>query len=258
MLLFSPDLESAVSSYHYMQKIQEADRDLLVRLEKAQLDYQGEKIDQEVLQKELEDHKKILGFQKAAKNELLRVTKNDEKKYQQLLAQSRAEYEAIQAIIAGKGQEEEVGKVSAGQRIATIIQGQSCNSNGTHLHFTVRKPGGVTDNPFNYLKAGISHQDNSGGDAFNPSGSWNWPLDPTIKFNQGYGADTIAIRSHTVWYNFHNGVDISSLSSSEVRAIKDGTLYRGSYSGSSGCRLRYVRVKHADSDLDTLYLHINY
>ncbi len=258
IMLSADNISDAISRYYYLQRLQEADRDLMQRLQEVQGSYIEEKADQEVLQKELEEQNKVLGSQRSAKDELLRVTKNDEKMYQNLLAQTKAEYEAIQAIIAGKGEETKVGPVSAGQRIASIIQGRSCNSNGTHLHFTVRKPGGVTDNPLNYLKPGVSHENNSGGDSFNPSGSWDWPISPPIKFNQGYGSNTSAISSRTVWYHFHDGLDINSLSSPEVRAVRSGNLYRGSYTGNGGCALRYVRVDHEDSDIDTLYLHVNY
>ena len=181
-----------------------------------------------------------------------------------MLAQARAEFEAIQAIIAGKGTETEAGQVSEGQRIANIIQGSSCNSGGSHLHFIVRKQDSTADSPFTYLKSGISYQNCSGsscggndGDSFNPSGSWNWPIQSNIKFNQGYGS-TWAVRNTWVGkiYNFHNGIDINSDSSSEVKAVRAGKLYQGSYN--VGCRLKYVRVDHDDSDLDTLYLHINY
>ena len=263
MFIFSPDLDSAVSSFHYLQKIQEADRDLLVRLEKAQVDYQDQKSDQEELQKELEEQKNVLGAQKTAKAVLLEQTRNDERRYQQLLAAVRAEFEAIQAIIAGKGQEEEVGKVSQGQRIASIIQGASCNSSGSHLHFIIRQ-GTTTQNPFSYLRSGVDYENCSGsscgsndGDPFSPTGGWDWPINPRIKFSQGYGS-TWAVRNTWVGrvYQFHNGVDINS-ESSEVKAVRAGTLYRGSY-GTGSCRLRYVRVDHDDSDLDTLYLHINY
>jgi peptidoglycan hydrolase CwlO-like protein len=265
MLVTSPNLSEAVASYHYLQKIQEADRDLLVRLENAQEQYKDQKVEQEDLQKQLEDQRAVLGTQKAVKANLLVQTQNNEKKYQQLLASARAEYEAIQAIVAGKGDETEVGKVSQGQRIASIIQGASCNSSGTHLHFIV-KQGDSTHNPFNYLKSGIDYEDCSGsscgsgdGDPFNPGGPWDWPIQPKIKFSQGYGA-TWAVLNTWVGriYRFHNGIDISSGSSSEVIAVRAGTLYRGSYGGAGGCRLRYVRVDHDDSDLDTLYLHINY
>ncbi|MFQ5452460.1 MAG: hypothetical protein ACE5DQ_02770, partial [Candidatus Paceibacterota bacterium] len=54
-------------------------------------------------------------------------------------------------------------------------------------------------------------------------------------------------------YRFHNGVDIIG-SSSNVRAVNDGVLYRGSYS--VGCALQYVRLVHKDSNVSTLYLHV--
>lgn len=264
-VLSAGDLSDAVSRFHYLQKIQEADRSLLERLQEAQINYKIQKTDQEELQTKLEGQKKQLDSQKTAKAYLLSTTRNDEKKYQQLLAQARAEYEAIQAIIAGRGTETEVGHVSEGEKIASVIQGASCNSGGTHLHFSVRQ-GSTTQNPFGYLKSGVDYENCSGsncgsgnGDSFNPSGSWNWPISPKISFNQGYGS-TWAVQNYS-WlrniYSFHNGIDINS-GSSEVRAVKSGKLYRGSYSGSSGCALRYVRVDHDDSDLDTLYLHINY
>lgn len=264
LIVSSPDLDVAVTSFHYLQKIQESDRDLLVRLEKAQVVYEEEKIDQEDLQSQLEEQKTVLGAQKSAKAFLLEQTRNDEKKYQELLAQARSEYEAIQAIIAGKGQEEESGKVSQGQRIASIIQGPSCNSSGTHLHFIVSQNGN-TQNPFNHLRSGVDFENCSGsscgssdGDSFNPSGSWDWPISPKIKFFQGYGL-TWAVKNTWVGriYSFHNGIDING-NSSDVKAAQSGTLYRGSYSGSGGCRLRYVRVDHDNTDLDTFYLHINY
>lgn len=263
LVMSAPDLEVAVSSFHYLQKIQESDRDLLVRLEKAQISYEEEKVDQEELQKELEDQKVVLGAQKSAKANLLEQTRNDEKRYQSLLASARSEFEAIQAIIAGKGTEEEVGKVGQGQRIASIIQGASCNSSGEHLHFIV-SANGNTQNPFSHLR-GVDFENCSGsscgsadGDPFNPSGSWDWPINPRVRFSQGYGS-TWAVRNTWVGniYSFHNGIDINS-DSAEVKAVRAGTLYRGSYSGSSGCRLRYVRVDHDEGDLDTFYLHVNY
>jgi len=265
LLINSPDITDAINSYYYLQKIQEADRELLVRLEEAQGVYMDEKVDQERLQQELEEHKSVLGAQKSAKASLLEQTRNDEKKYQQLLAQARAEFEAIQAIIAGQGEESAVGKVAQGDKIASIIQGASCNSSGGHLHFIVRQDKAAL-NPFSYLKGGVDYENCSGsscgssdGDPFNPSGSWDWPINPRIKFTQGYGS-TWAIRNTWVGkiYSIHNGIDMDSESSSSVKAVQPGMLYHGSYTGYNGCRLRYVRVDHDNSELDTLYLHINY
>lgn len=258
------DLTNAVSRYHYLQKIQEADRSLLTRLQETQTMYQGQKTDQETLQKQLTLQQQNLSSQKVAKARLLKDTQNSEVRYQKLLAEAKAEYEAIQSILAGKGKETEVGKVNAGDKIATIIQGSSCNSGGTHLHFTVSS-GGVTQNPFNYLKGGVDHTNCSGsgcgssdGDSFNPSGSWDWPISPKIKFNQGYGS-TWAVRNTYVGriYSAHNGIDINS-DSADVKAVKAGTLFRGSYTGSGGCALRYVRVHNDDGGLDVFYLHVNY
>lgn len=264
LLAASNNLNEVFSRFIYLKKIQDGDKNLLDRLKNAQNTYVEQKNDQEELQTQLAKQRSDLAGQKKAKDYLLSATRNDEKKYQTLLAQARAEYEAIQAIIAGKGSETEVGQVSEGQRIASVIQGASCNSGGTHLHFIVRRSNNTADNPFNYLKGGVSYQNCSGsscgssdGDPFNPSGSWEWPIQPEIKYNQGYGS-TWAVRNTWVGkiYSFHNGIDINSVGSSEVRAVKSGKLYRGSYN--VGCNLRYVRVDHDDSDIDTLYLHINY
>jgi hypothetical protein len=263
LMITAKDLSDAVYIFHYIKKVQEADHDLLERLINAQENYRTEKTDQERLQGELTDQKSSLDAQKVAKSTLLSQTKNNEKRYQQLLAQAKSEFEAIQAIIAGKGEEQEIGKISQGARIASIIQGASCNSDGSHLHFIV-KSGDSTQNPFSYLKS-VDFENCSGsscgssdGDPFNPGGSWDWPATPKIKFSQGYGG-TWAIRNTWVGrvYNFHNGIDFDG-ASSDVKAVKSGTLFRGSYIGYNSCRLRYVRVDHDDSDLETLYLHINY
>ena len=264
VLVSTPNVSDALSTYHYLQKIQEADRNLLTRLESAHTAYTEQKTQLEDLEKVLGVQKQELDGQKAAKAYLLQVTKNDEVKYNQLLGAARAEYESIQAIIAGKGDEEEVGHVNQGNRIASIIDGPSCNSNGGHLHFIVREDNQVR-NPFSYLR-GIDHENCSGsscgssdGDPFSPSGSWDWPISAPVKFTQGYGG-TWAVRNTWVGriYSFHNGIDIINEGNLEIRAVQPGTLYRGSFSGSAGCRLRYVRVDHDNSNVDTLYLHINY
>jgi len=264
MLLFSaPDISKAVSRYRYLQKIQEADRDLLERLEQAKTTYEDRKGELEELNEVLAEQKAKLDSQKLAKDHLLTLTKNDEKTYQELLAQARAEFEAIQAIIAGRGDESEVGPVSQGEKIASVIQGPSCNSNGAHLHFMVVR-GESTENPFSYLKS-IEYENCSGpgecsaADPFNPSGSWEWPMNAPVKFTQGYGS-TWAVANTWVGqiYQFHNGIDVNNEGDPTVKAVGSGTLYRGSYTGYNGCKLRYVRIDHDENEIDTFYLHINY
>ena len=263
-LFFSSDsFGQLITKLRYFSSVKTRDRLVLQELEKARLDFDQQKLTKQNKQQEIEELKTklvsqqtALGSQKTQKQDLLAITKNDEKKYQTLLASARAELEAIEAIIAGKGQEEEVGDVKEGDVVAHVISGSSCNSSGTHLHFLV-SDNSLVKNPFGYLKS-IDHNNNSGGDPFNPSGSWNWPLTATISFNQGYG-HTWAIQNTWVGsiYSFHNGIDISG-SSTNVTAVQEGRLYRGSYTGSGGCALKYVRVDHKDTDIDTYYLHIHY
>ncbi|MBI2268156.1 MAG: hypothetical protein HYU80_01765 [Candidatus Blackburnbacteria bacterium] len=263
LLISSSNVSDFISRFYYLQKIAQQDRNTLIQMQTTQTNYEGQREKREELRKKLEGQKTQLAAQKIQKQNLLEVTKNDEKRFQQMLSAARAELEAIQAIIAGRGKETEVGKVSAGQRIASMIPGTSCNSSGTHLHFIVSQ-NGATQNPFGHLRGGIDYENCSGsgacseGDPFNPSGFWDWPISPKIRFFQGYGS-TWAVTNTWVGgiYKFHNGIDVNSASSSEVRAVRSGTLYRGSYAGSS-CSLRYVRVDHEDSDLDTFYLHVDY
>lgn len=269
LLLATDGFTNFFRRYKYLKVTQANDREVMFALENARTTFdtqrqvKKDKQDQVLeLQSKLEIQQKNLQQQKIEKDHLLSVTKNDEKKFQELLRVAKEEYQAIQAILAGSGTETLVGEINEGDRIASVIQGASCNSNGAHLHFIV-KEGNYSVNPFSKLKSDISYENCSGpspgcnaGDAFNPSGNWNWPISPKIKFSQGYGR-TWAVDNTWVGriYQFHNGLDING-SSSTVTAVKKGKLYRGSYK--VGCRLQYVRVDHAEDDFETLYLHVNY
>lgn len=269
LLLSSSNVSDFFKRASYLKIVQANDKKLIFATQQAKNDYanqkeifEDKKKKVEALKKQLEGYTAQLDQEKKAKQSLLDATRNDERRYQDLLARARAEFEAIQGIVAGRGQETEIKNVSEGERIATIIPGSSCNSSATHLHFIVSR-GGNTENPFNYLKS-VDYENCSGsscgsgdGDPFSPSGSWNWPIDPQIKFTQGYGS-TWAIKYTWVGqiYNFHNGLDFAG-SSYDVKAVRSGKLYQGSYTGYAGCRLRYVKVVHEDG-LEALYLHVNY
>ncbi|HVF69544.1 MAG TPA: hypothetical protein VNA13_03185 [Xanthomonadales bacterium] len=260
VLVSSSDISDLIKRANYLKIVQAHDKKLMYNAQQARNDYENQKNIFEDKKKkivglkdQLESYTKQLDIDKENKEKLLTQTKGSEATYQALLAETKAEYEAIQGIVSGRGNEGETGPVSQGEMIATVKQGASCNSSGTHLHFTVSR-GGSTENPFNHLK-GIDHSNNAG-DPFNPSGSWDWPINPTIQFHQGYGNTGFA-QSGASFYSFHNGIDISG-SSSVVKAVKAGTLFQGSYTGNGGCRLNYVRVHHTDDGLDTFYLHVNY
>lgn len=271
ILLSSKTFNDYYTKLNYLKIMQAYDKKMIYATEQAKVNYQNQQSlletkqkDQEQLKEKFKSFEDQLANEKKSKQVLLSETQNNEKKYQSLLASARSEYEAIQGIVSGLGTETEVGTVEEGQKIASIIPGASCNSSAGHLHFIVRS-GSSTQSPFNYLSS-IDHKNCSGsscdsgdGDSFNPSGSWRWPMESKITMNQGYGS-TWAVKYSWVGsiYSFHNGIDIVSSASNDVKAVKKGTLYRGSYGGTGGCRLRYVRVKHDEGGLDTLYLHVNY
>jgi peptidoglycan hydrolase CwlO-like protein len=254
ILISAPDLTGAVSRFHYLQKIQEADRDLLSRLQAAQITYQGEKTDQETLQKELGVQKANLNSQKAAKAALLVATRNDEKRYQQLLASARAEL----AVILGQGKETFLRDVNEGEIIGRVIPSASGCSSGQHLHFEVHQGTSVQD-PNNYLRQ-ISFSYAPGYDisyygAINPRGSWNWPMDEPIEINQGFGSHPFAQQFYPG--GVHNGIDLDSNSSTSVKAVKGGKFYGGSYQcgGKYPGTLLYAKVEQADG-ITAWYLHM--
>src|SRR3990172_13399777 len=259
MLFDSQNASDFISRIKYLKTAQENNQKLLVQVQETKLNFEQQKslreekqIELNKLEAQLNNQKADLDNQKGAKQKILTVTQNDEKVYQRLLEQARAEYAAIQGIISGAGTETKLREIKRGETIASIIPGASCNSSGGHLHFIVQENGAVS-NPFNYLKS-VDYTNCSGsgcgssdGDSFNPSGGWDWPLNPAIKLEQGYGS-TWATRN--TWagriYSFHNGIDING-SSNNVLAVADGELYRGSYA--VGCTLPYVKLIHKGSNI---------
>lgn len=251
----------AVNKIKYYEIARESNKKVLMEVQEAKLNYEEQRKLREKKKKELDtlqitlaDQEVDLKNQQESKRQILETTQNDEKTYQQMLAQAKAEYAAIQKIVSGTvGNETFIRNVSKGESIASIIPGSSCNSNGGHLHFIVQEGTTVID-PFTKLKS-VDNSNDSGGDSFSPSGSWDWPIPPSIELHQGYG-NTWFVRTYG-WYGFHNGIDITG-SSNSVSAVADGKLYRGSYVGFNGCALQYVKVVHNEANNTTLYLHVNY
>lgn len=102
-LVSSPNLSSAVSIFHYLKLIQRYDQDLLIKLQSTQTAYEDQKFDKEDLQKQLEKQKANLDAQKAAKANLLAASKNDERYYQRLLTQAKAQLAALRRFVTSQG-----------------------------------------------------------------------------------------------------------------------------------------------------------
>jgi len=265
LLLSTGGFSDFLERNKYLQAAQQNDRNVLIELQKTrdthqeQKDLKKQKQDEvTALRQKLASQQAALGGQKASKQQLLEITKNDERRYQDLLAAAKAEMAAIQSILAGYGQEVKVGNVNEGDRIATIISGSSACSTGTHLHFELGE-NKVNKNPANYLKSIDVDWDLCGwwGECDSPfsfGGSWNWPVNGKPRVTQGYGMTGYA-KTGAYGGGPHTGIDMVS-GDLAVKAVKKGTLYRGSI-GCGGGTLRYVKVEQ-DSNIETYYLHINY
>lgn len=250
MLISANNLNQAFDRFSYLKKIQNGDKVLLDRLQKAQDTYIEEKTDQETLQKQLETQKSQINTQKLAKKTLLDQTKNDEKKYQSLLSQALAEKAAIErALVSGT----KVGPVKAGDAIALVgNSGYPGCSTGKHLHFEVRKDNVWVD-PAPYLQNKTINDEEKGGTSNIGSGNWQWPLQDTIRLTQHYG--------HTPWswrYSYsggiHTGFDMISTSSDVIKAPADGNLFKSSEScGSSTINIVYI--EHGNGII-SFYLHV--
>lgn len=260
MLLSSHDASNLLVRLNYLRIVQAHDKKLIYDVAQAKNDYtnqkeifEGKKKKIELLKLQLEAYSRSLEQQKIAKQQLLIATQDDEAKYQQLLAQARAE----RAVVFGGGVDSFLRDVNQGDAIGFIAShsvSPGCSS-GAHLHFEVQKEG-VVQNPNNYLKSANFSYD-YGSDSYgyygtiNPSGDLPWPLNEPVVIHQGYGSHGFAQNFYSG--GLHTGIDMDS-SSSTVKAVKSGKLYGGSYNCSNG-KLYYSKIIH-DSGLVTWYLHV--
>ncbi len=259
-LFSSQTFSELVSRYEYLRAVQNHDRQLLIELERARLDYDHQKtakedkqLEVEAVKADLEGERQVYTRQKVEKEHLLSVTRNDEQNYQRLLAAAKAERAAIeQAILAGLEGLEDGTPVAAGETIALMGNtGAPCCSTGTHLHFEVRVHG-VPQNPANYLQPTEIIWDNAPDGQVGFSGSWPWPV-TTPRITQLFG-DTYW--SRLGWYSggIHTGIDVVS-ENRAITAPREGTLYKGQSSCGAGCPIKFVAIDHGDG-LISWYWHV--
>lgn len=260
LVVASDNFSDVLLRLQYLKQVQENDKKILASLQETRSNYSNQKDERETKQAAIEEQKKKLEVlktdidkQKVEKQTFLEITKNDEVRYQKLLAQAQAE----RAIVFGGGSDVFMRDVSQGQSIGSIASHSAspgCSS-GAHLHFEVHKSGGV-ENPNSYLGStsfsyAYPESQYSTYGTVNPSGSWPWPLNSPIQINQGYGSHSFAQSFYA--NGVHAGIDMDS-GSSTVKAVKEGKLYGGSYNCSNG-KLYYAKIIHSDG-LTTWYLHM--
>lgn len=267
ILVTSRDFSDLILRTQYLKQVQENDKKILGNLQQTKANYAGQKDEREAKQAAIEDNKKKLEVlkvnldsEKLQKQALLVVTKNDEAKYQKLLAQVQAEL----AVSFGGGDESFLRDVSQGDTIGSVasIGTSSGCSSGAHLHFEMHKNGSIQD-PNNYLKS-TSFQYNYPDSQYavygtiNPNGPLPWPINDPIWINQGFGAQK---NSFIYGPAGHTGIDMQTgsgnASGNTVKAVKSGKLYGGAYhcGGAYPGSLYYARVKH-DDGTESLYLHM--
>ncbi len=255
-ILTASDLSEAVSRFHYLQRVQREDTNLMEKLQTAQTVYKGQKTDQETLQSQLISQKAQLDQQKAAKASLLAVTQNNES----IFAKLRDEAAAELAAVSGLGKETFMRDVNTGDVIGNIISSASGCSSGRHLHFEVHQ-GDSLANPNDYLsQTSFSYSYSSDQYGYfgqiSPHGSWPWPIEQPIIINQGFGQTGYG---KDVGYpgGVHAGIDMDSDSSTQVKAVHSGKLYGGAIQcgGAFPGTLYYAKVDNGDGNT-VWYLHM--
>jgi len=273
-------LGEMVARVKYLKVMEAQDRRLLNQMKTTRDNYRSQKTlleekkaEVEVIKGEIESQKAVLGVQKTnldvqrvAKADLLAVTQNDEKKFQELLAAARKEKEQIEAAIGFLLQSGEARHVERGELIG--LMGNTGYSTGPHLHFGVYNASSLADytyysnyeNPLGYLQPMEVTWDVCPGCEMDAcyregrssgSGSWDWPLDDPI-ISQDFGT--------TCWSNQlyggreHTGIDmyVPSWGNASIKAVEEGEayFYRGGQQKGNG-----VFIFHPNGKM-TLYWHL--
>lgn len=246
-------ISSFLARIEYMKKVEAQDQELLVRMDKTKGNYEDQqdllkqKRDQvEAIKKEIEGQKaqmeglkQELEHQKQQKGQLLTVTKNNETRYKQLLADAEKELAQIQSAANVVIREGQGVKVKKGETIGTM--GNSGFSSGAHLHFGVynytaddfqkhAKWSWYYSNYVDPLKVLQSktvtwstgcYRDPKGSTK-SGSGSWAWPME-SVRLTQNFGSATC--------YNWmyggkpHPALDMVGVGNLSVKSVDDGEAY---------------------------------
>lgn len=218
-VLVSGNLQKAMLKLQYIEQLEDQDRRIISYMKDTKSDYgvqqklierkksEVEQVKKDIIsQKEkLVSYRESLKKQNDEKESLLKLTENDEAKYQRLLSQIQAELDAQNLAIGIEGKDGTL--VKKGEVIGYL--GNTGCSTAPHLHYSYIIGSKAVD-PYPYLK----------------NGRLGWPL-ANYKITQYFGEN----------YNFYmrrfgvpghlalDLIDPSSWIGSPIRASKDGVLH---------------------------------
>ncbi|HAP38005.1 hypothetical protein A2574_00935 [Candidatus Shapirobacteria bacterium RIFOXYD1_FULL_38_32] len=239
MLIFSDKFNKFFEHYKYYEVLQKNNRDSLVNMETARLNYDNQKKEKDLkqqqlaeLQSTLDRQNKSLIVQKSSKTSLLEITKNDEVKYQRLKKDAESE---LATLLAAKF----VGKREVKKGEALGIMGNTGYSFGDHLHF------GVYELSESNISSWTYANDLDPMPYLNEHG---WPMDsPRVTQNWGHTQYSYLYRD-----GFHHGIDMVS-GNKTILSVNDGVAYF--YRNAQSSLGNHVKLFHPDGKM-TLYLHM--